>query len=184
MALLSDTKVVYAAGGIGDNVIIRSMEEERFRAFGLSGSMNIVNAFYAILAMLADNCETFIDNSFDNARELIEFLGCISDLDRQRMQKLRASYRSNGDDPWLTMCSVEITKDTHVVLSLVGRPQLALLKMDIDGVGEEIIKFGIYLQQKELCKLLTFLNTTHNINPAFPRKPPSPPNLSNADLLA
>ena len=187
---LSERKIVYAASSDdGDvNFIIRSTDDGNFKAFGLSGVRNVVRAFYAILSMLEENRDTFVNNSLYGAKSLITLLDSISDEDRHEMEDLDyldKTYKvlGDGDEEKMVMTSVSINENTRVKISLVGCPQLALLKMAKDTDGEEIIKSGVYLYQTELCKLLKYLNTTHNISPTLPGKLPPLPDLSDADLL-
>ena len=96
--------------------------------------------FFAILSMLEENRETFINNSLYGAKNLITLLECISEEDRHEMEDidcLDKPYKvfGDGDGEKMVMISVSINENTHVRLSFVGCPQLALLKTTKDDDG-------------------------------------------------
>ena len=87
---LSNRKIVYAvSSGDGDpNFIVRATEDVNFKAFGGQGVGNVVRAFYAILSMLEENRDTFVNNSLYGAKSLITLLDSISDEDRHEMENI------------------------------------------------------------------------------------------------
>ena len=153
---LSKSMVAYARAGEQEpNVIIRSTEDARFTAFGVTGFENLRRVFYGMLALLERNRDLFMERSKFGVQGLVTLLDKLSVEDREEMDNF---VLSDGDD------SLLINSNVSIRVSEGDVPQLALLKYGTGEDGERDIQAGIYLFASELVKLIKHINASHQLS--------------------